>query len=206
MLSALQRTIAEHAVTIAECRTSNKVLCHNGKRLFHLMVFALGTGRASGAVIMAVAILYAGDFHKYPRRILLGHMERFKEHFLRPEVIEHCGRSIRLKSALQSVLHLPATPPSDATVSDVQAVINFFREARAAQADKQPVCVSTIFPDIDKIRDHPHCVTLLVAIRQGLSTRLPGCRSTTPPPPSFFYYHQCLTRFLQCCVQPHNSC
>jgi hypothetical protein len=114
------------------------------------------------------------------------HIKQIKDHFLLPEVVEECRLRgcISLRTALRSVLHPPATPSSDATVPDVDVTeaINFFRAARAAEAGKQPVCVSDLFSD--GIRDSPHCATLLAAIRQGLSTQLPGCRST---PPLFFF-------------------
>ncbi len=119
---------------------------------------------------------------------LVEHIKQFKDHFLLPDVVEECRLCgcISLRTALRSVLHPPATPLSDATVPDVDVTeaINFFRAARAAEAGKQPVCVSDLF--LDGIRDSQHCVTLMAAIRQGLSTQLSGFRSTPPPPLGFF--------------------
>jgi hypothetical protein len=97
-------------------------------------------------------------------------IQKFQDHSQLPEVVEYCrlcGCHF-LWSTLHSVLpnlSPPATHSNDAAVQDA---IEFFRAARAAQADKQPVCVSDLITGI--IRDSPHCVTLLAAICQGLST------------------------------------
>jgi hypothetical protein len=159
-------------------------------RLLDIMVSVTATGRASGAVVTALAVAYAD---RRMRSNLKDHIQRFQVHFQLPEVVETCRlRSCNiLWSALLSVLpnlyHPPPPASSPATHSSdaaVQEAIEFFRAARAAQAGKQPVCVSDIIKG--NIRDSPHCVNLLAAIRQGLVTQLPGCRSTPPPPPPPF--------------------
>ena len=131
------------------------------------MVSATATGRASGAVVTALAVAYA---ERRMRSNLEDLIQKFQDHFQLHEVVEYCRlRGCHfLWSTLHSVLpnlSPPATHSSDAVV---QEAIEFFRAARAAQAGKQPVCVSDLITGI--IRDSPHCVTLLATICQGLST------------------------------------
>jgi hypothetical protein len=61
-------------------------------------------------------------------------------------------------------------------IETVSEALKFFKDARSAQTGKEAISVSALFPE--GILGSKHCVTLLAAIRRGLSTRLPGCSAT----------------------------
>ena len=140
----------------------------SAQRLLNLMVSATATGRASGAVVTALAVAYAD--RRMRSNLEENLIQKFQIHFQLPKVVEYCRlRNCHiLWSALHSVLPNLSPPATHSNDAAVQEAIEFFRAARAAQADKQPVCVSDLITGI--IRDSPHCVTLLAAICQGLST------------------------------------
>ena len=111
------------------CMNAYNNHCAKGcsKRLFDLLVSAAATGRASGAVVTALAIAYAEGRMSSN---LVDLIKKFQDHFELPNVIEEFRlRGCRFFwSALHSVLPKlspPATPSSDAA----QEAIDFLQEA-----------------------------------------------------------------------------